>query len=79
MGGERSYIECKYEPDSKFAVAAVAAVAVAAAVIVVVAVAAAAAALRGPHPGRGSKESLKNFIKVTTVRYHSRVVYRQRT
>ena len=37
MGAERSYIECKYEPDSKFAVAAVAAVAVAAADIVVVA------------------------------------------
>ena len=70
---------CRCLNDSKFAVAAVAAVAVAAAVIVVVAVAAAAAALKGPHHDRGRKESFENFIKVTTVRYHSREVYRQGT
>ncbi len=70
---------CRCLNDSKFAVAAVAAVAVAAAVIVVGAVAAAAVALKGRPPERGRKESFENFIKVTTVRYHSRVVYRQRT
>ena len=63
LGAERSYIECKYEPDSKFAVAAVAAVAVAAAVIVVVAVAAAAADLKGPHYDRGRKESFEKLYK----------------